>query len=190
METLNPYAAPKAEVSLQATEAEQIRRQHINQESSIKTFGWLYIIVGTLFVLTAGSAFVRVLMAYLSRGEFPEEVAPVVLLLPVFVLMVAVGLALRKLKRWATLVAGILALVSFVLGLVNLPQSVLGVVIAAYIAWLMLGRKGRKITSPEYQAIIKETPHVKRRTSIVVWVLLALIALMIGIGIFASIATP
>jgi hypothetical protein len=41
MEELNPYAAPKAEALTRISEAETIRRQHIGQESSIKTLGCL-----------------------------------------------------------------------------------------------------------------------------------------------------
>ena len=62
-------------------------------------------------------------------------------------------------------------------GLLGFP---IGTLINAYILYLFLSKKGRTIYSPEYQEVIAATPHVKYRTSIVVWILLALVVVLIA----------
>ena len=71
-----------------------------------------------------------------------------------------------------------------VVGLIGFP---IGTLISGYILYLLWGKKGRVIFSPEYQAVIAATPHVKYKTSIVVWILLGLVVVLILAGIGASV---
>jgi len=48
----------------------------------------------------------------------------------------------------------------------------IGTLIHGYILYLYWGTKGRKVFSPEYKQIIAGTPHVKYKTSIIIWILL------------------
>ena len=41
------------------------------------------------------------------------------------------------------------------------------------------------VFSPEYQAVIAQTPHIRYRTSKVVWILLGLVLLIIVFGLVA-----
>ena len=68
------------------------------------------------------------------------------------------------------------------LGLLGFP---IGTVINAYILYLFLSKKGRTIFSPEYQDVIAATPHVKYRTSIIVWIFLALVVLLLAVAVLA-----
>jgi hypothetical protein len=68
------------------------------------------------------------------------------------------------------------------IGLLGFP---LGTLINIYILVKILGQQGQFVLTPEYQRIIAATPHVKQKTSIVVWVLLILL-LVILIGIIAA----
>jgi hypothetical protein len=45
------------------------------------------------------------------------------------------------------------------------------------------------VFSDEYQAVIRQTPHIKYRTSIVVWICFGLLLLLLGAGILAAIFT-
>ena len=42
------------------------------------------------------------------------------------------------------------------------------------------------VFSDEYRAVIEQTPHIKYRTSIIVWIVLGLLLLLIAIGIFGA----
>jgi hypothetical protein len=54
-----------------------------------------------------------------------------------------------------------------------------------YILYLLFSKKGATVFSEEYQRVIAATPEIKYRTSIVIWILLALLLLLIGVGLLA-----
>jgi hypothetical protein len=165
-EALNPYAAPSARVEdLPAvSEAEAIRRAHISHEASIKAVGLLDYLAGAVLLFaaagTARSAPGALLLAALGIGLF------------------FAGWGVRALQSWGRIAGIVLA----ALGLLGFP---IGTVINGYILYLLLSKKGRTIFSPEYQEVIAATPHVKYRTSIVVWVFLLLLA---GLVVFAGVS--
>jgi hypothetical protein len=66
------------------------------------------------------------------------------------------------------------------LGLLGFP---IGTLVNAYILYLYLSKKGRTIFAPEYKDVIAATPHVKYRTSIVVWVFLALVVGLVVLAV-------
>ena len=67
------------------------------------------------------------------------------------------------------------------IGLLGFP---IGTLINGYILYLFLSKKGRTIFAPAYQDVIAATPHVKYRTSIVIWIFLAL---LVGLILFAAV---
>ena len=75
---------------------------------------------------------------------------------------------MRALRPWGRIVGCVLS----GLGLLGFP---IGTAINAYILYLFLSKKGRTVFAPEYQAVIAATPDVKYRTSILVWIFLALL---------------
>jgi len=83
-------------------------------------------------------------------------------------LMLIVARGVRKLLPWARTTASVLAGI----GLLGFP---LGTLINAYILYLLLSKKGKRIFEADYKAIIDATPHVKYRTSIVVWIVLGIL---------------
>jgi hypothetical protein len=91
-----------------------------------------------------------------------------------------VGTGLRRLKRWARIPVGILSGI----GLIGFP---LGTIINAYILYLVFGKKGVTVFSDEYRLVIEQTPHIKYKTSIVVWIFLGLVLLLIVAGLVAAI---
>ena len=175
---INPYAAPQSQVIPQSSQDEIIRREHINTEATIKSVGILYYL----------SAFGLVLYGLILTGaglSANREGSWMVLIIGVVLLALGIGqgwvaYGLRKLSGWARIPTIILASI----GLLAFP---VGTVINIYILIKVAGKQGQFVFTPEYQRIIAATPLVKRKTSIVVWVLLLLFVVVL-IGIIAAVS--
>jgi hypothetical protein len=164
----SPYAPPAArvdDVSASANpEAEAIRRAHINHEASIKSVGLLYYLSSVATIVGGvGSTF-----------GVGAQVGPLMAftLVAVGVGGLFAGYGVRALRPWGRIAGCILS----ALGLLGFP---IGTLINGYILYLFLSKKGRTIFAPEYQDIIAATPHVKYRTSIIVWIFLALVIALV-----------
>lgn len=177
--TVNPYSPPRAHVDdvAQATsEAEEIRQEHIKHEASIRSVGILYYLSGGLLCLVAialgGGSFA-------GRVQQPLLVGLAAFYLVIGVLLLFVARGVRSLQPWARTTAIVLAAI----GLLGFP---LGTLINGYILYLMLAKKGKRIFEDDYKDIIEATPHVKYRTSIVVWIVLGILVLAIlGLAVAA-----
>ncbi|MBN2578928.1 MAG: hypothetical protein JXB10_08050 [Pirellulales bacterium] len=181
----NPYAAPKTDVFSQPTapieeaDAEVIRRNHIAVEASIKSIGTLYfigsgsIIVGGiigLFAAFAENGPATIVRRIDTRG-FWVLFGFVCFYALLAALGIWVGIGLRRLKRSAWIAAGVFSS----LGLFAFP---VGTLINAYILSLLLRKKGQYVFTPEYKAIIQQTPHVKYRFSVLIWIFLILFIIL------------
>jgi hypothetical protein len=162
-QAVNPYAAPAAKVEDAGAnpEAEAIRQAHISHEASIKAVGFLYYLGAAIAVIFG----VGSLAGVASGGEAAGLGA---FMLAFGVAGFFVGWGVRGLRRWGQVVGCVMA----VFGLLGFP---VGTLINGYILYLFLSKKGRTIFSPEYQDVIAATPHVKYRTSILVWIFLAIV---------------
>ena len=167
----NPYAAPTApveDVSANA-QAEAIRKAHISHEASIKAVGLLYYLGGIGVTLAAAGGLI---------GARDASMGLTLLLIGLGVGQFFAGWGVRALRRWGAIVGCILSAI----GLIGFP---IGTVINGYILYLFLSKKGRTIFAPEYQDVIAATPHVKYRTSILVWIFLALLVALIAFAFLA-----
>ena len=176
MEELNPYAAPKAEALTRISEAETIRRQHIGQESSIKTLGCLYLLGG--FLILPG--IVLSLAQSNWRGGTSSDVLWHMAFISVGVAAIVIGFGLRRLKKWASIMAITLGFFLCAIYLFDLPSSTMGLIIQSAIILTLVSAKARKVVSAEYQQVIAETPHVRQRTSVAAWVLLGVLLLILA----------
>ncbi|HWH68961.1 MAG TPA: DUF4339 domain-containing protein [Candidatus Sulfotelmatobacter sp.] len=149
--------------------AEQIRKDHIKHEASIKSVGVLYFLGATILLLASVGMFVPS-----GKAEAPWMG---VLFLGLSAVQIWAGLGLRRLQPWARIPSGILSGV----GLLGFP---LGTLINGYILYLLFSKKGATVFSEGYKQVIAETPHIKYRTSIVIWILLGLVLLLISLGVF------
>ena len=166
----NPYQAPQVAhepppIPLESPQAyaEEIRRQHLGQETQIKSIGTLFYLGGICLIV-----------GYLgtTRSNSPEmRIGPALPVL-VTVLQFAVGYGLTHLKTWARVIALIFAF----LGLLAFP---VGTLICVIMIVLLLLKKNRMIFSPEYKEIIAATPHIKRKSSIIFKIALFLLAVII-----------
>lgn len=172
-----PVALQRLREGVASSDAEDIRNEHIKHEASVKSVGILYFI-GAFFLVFLGG---MMLIARPGPGGLEATVTGVVLI-GMAGFQFATGLALRRLKRWARIVAGIFSGI----GLLGFP---LGTIINGFILYLLFSKKGKTVFSPEYQEVIAQTPHIKYRTSIVVWIALGILVLLIlfaVVGIFVG----
>jgi hypothetical protein len=163
-----PIAVQKLSEGATTNEAEKVRQEHISHEASIKSVGFLYLLSSAIMVVSSVG-----LIAASTTVKSGEFLGTGVGFLVLAALLITVGIGLRKLKRWARIPAIIIS----VLGLFAIG---FGTLINGYILYLLACKKGVMVFSEEYQHIIAETPHIKYRTSIIVWILLAFVILALG----------
>ena len=109
-----------------------------------------------------------------SRGAVPVSViliGLVFLFLSIVQIVTAIGL--WRLQRWSRPGATILA----VFGLLVIP---IGTIVSLYAIYILLSPKGRVVFSDEYKQIIRETPHIKYKTSPLMWFLFVLLVILFG----------
>lgn len=160
---INPYAAPQSKTLQASNQDEVIRQEHIYTEATIKSVGMLYYLGTFILLIFALISFTTSSIEVTLRGPL---LGTVILVLAVGQGVTAYGL--RRLQNWARIPTIIFSCI----GLLVFP---LGTLINVYILTKVLGKQGRFVMTPEYQRIIAATPHVKRKSSILALLLLALL---------------
>ena len=165
-----PIALQRMREGVSNNVAEQIRKDHIKHEASVKSVGFLYFL-GAAFLILAG-------VGGLVTGDGVSMA--VGLVLACFgILQIWVAIGLRRLKSWARIPTAILSGI----GLLVFP---FGTIINGYILYLVLCQKGKTVFSDEYKLVIEQTPHIKYKTSIIVWIFVGILLLLIGFGLLAA----
>lgn len=185
----NPFASP-LEQSRPApetpSEAEVVRRQYLNHEASVQSMGLLFILGGAfgcvLAVIYGGGTFMAITQA---EGELllaGVAIAGVVFLLVggLSAWQLWTGWKLRQLDG----VARLSAIIISAIGLLGFP---IGTLIIAYFLYLAASSKGEYVLSKEYAEVRRATPHIRYKTSIVVWILLGLVLFLLGVGCLGAI---
>ena len=186
----NPYAPTAATIPDAGEGDEATRKKYLSHEASIKSIGVLYLLGAIFgFLFSVGylvMGFATIIMP--SRNPSEGSVVGIVLLalavfmggLSTFQFILARGL--RRLTPWCR-IAGI---VVSCLGLLGFP---IGTLISAYFLYLLGSQKGVYVFSPEYARVIAATPHIKYKTSIIVWIFLGILLFLIGVGVIGGIAS-
>jgi hypothetical protein len=180
MSAENLYEAPKApvaDVPQASFEAESLRKIHVSHEASIKSVGLLYLFGGLMLLFVGVVTTVALFAGSMESGPWVGLYG--FLLLALGVGYSWSGMGLRRLRTWARKPAAGFAC----LGLLAFPM---GTLINGYILWLFLSAKGRMVLSPEYAEIVRITPHIKHRTSIIVWILLVLLFVVLSVAAYSS----
>ncbi|KAA5540639.1 hypothetical protein FYK55_19790 [Roseiconus nitratireducens] len=174
---INPYA-PTAEVSESEgfeSDADAFRRRYLNHEASIQSVGSLYVLGGALFTLMFVVVAVSMLAAVVNGQLEGEAIAVLLIYGALGVVQLYAGLGLRKFRTGARSIVAIFS----ALGLLAFP---FGTLINGYILYLLLGRKGNVVFSPEYQEVRERTPHIKYKTPVVVKIFVVLLVLVVITG--------
>lgn len=181
---VNPYA-PTTDVSeiFGGNDDEQMRRQYLSHEASVRSLGVLYLIPAVLLlVLAIGMAVFGVISLF--TGRFDEDVIPLVGVGVGYGLLGALyfytGLGLRRLSKPARVIASIFS----ALGLLAIP---FGTLISAYFLYLLLSQKGKVVFSTEYKRVIEKTPHIKYKTSLLTKIVLGIFLFLILALIIAAV---
>jgi hypothetical protein len=152
----------------------QVRNQFLSHEASVQGVGALYLL-GGVFLTLGGAAATIAILARINEAP-PEGIAfglgIGVAYLAMGIFQSWVGIGLRKLNPPARIGGIVLSC----LGLLAIP---IGTLISGYFLYLLASSKGQYVFSPEYTRIRKATPHIVYKTSIWVWVVLALFILFI-----------
>lgn len=176
---INPYSPPSTNAAPPRAPASAgsmpntalVRHTHLNHEASIKAIGSLYFL--TAFA-SMGMVIRDVAAAVMgATGATAEMLITLAIAVPMSGLHVVVGVGLRRMRKWVKAPVGAIA----GLGLLNFP---FGTLINAYVLYLVFSRKGAMVLSEEYAEVVRQTPHIKYKTSIVVWVLLGLVVFVVA----------
>ena len=179
----NPYApaptvAPEVHVP---SDVESYRRAHLNHEASVKSVGFLYLL-GAFFMVPMG---LLIMVDPSVAGPQEPGNEGVHVLVGAFYLAMGigqglVGLGIRRLRPWAR----ILAILFSAFGLIGFPFVTL---ISIYFLYLFASRKGRTVFSESYQLVIEQTPDIKYKVSMIVWVMLGILVFVIALGVIGGI---
>ena len=135
--------------------------------------------IGGLFAMIGGAA-----GGAAAEGAAGGAVAGVGIVMGLIFLAFAglygwIGVMIRKLKRGSRIGVGIISGI----GVLGFP---IGTLINGYILYLFFSQKGNYILTPEYAEIVRQTPHIKHKTSIIIWIFVGLLVLLILGGMIAA----
>jgi hypothetical protein len=208
---VNPFEAPRASIGEGPRypgevrgDAESIRREYLGREANIKSIGHLYYL-GTFFGVLGTIGAILMATGALPTppnqqpGVDPAMQKAIMGAAALFYLVItglngAMGYGLTHFQvwaRWTAVVFTVLGLLAVLLyaGIFSFmisPYLGLGVLAVGggfngLILWLLVSKKAGMVFSEEYKEIIRQTPHVKLKTSIIVKIFLVLILLAIVI---------
>ena len=193
----NPYAPSGSsygdaplDSNFDLSQAELIRKSHLSHEANIQSFGCLYTFGGIMGILI-GIFYIGLGIFIMAGGENPQAgVNPMaagimttligVVFLAIAVAQLFAGRSMQTLNPSGK----ILAIVVAAIGAILLP--VCGTVISGYLLYLLVSAKGEMVFSSAYKEVMQATPHIRYRTSIIVWIFLFLLIGVILLGIIAA----
>ena len=201
----NPYApsgSSYGDASLDAnfdlSQAELIRKSHLSHEANIQGFGCLYTLGGILGILGAIS-YVGIGILVMAGGVVPKGLEFMVFgaggdrlvsgglttLVGVIFLAIAVAQLFAGRSMQTLNPSGkILAIVVAAIGMLQFPC---GTLISGYLLYLLVSAKGRTVFSSAYKEVMQATPHIRYRTSIIVWIFLFILIGVLLLGVLAAI---
>jgi len=192
----NPYApsgSSYSDASLYAhfdlSQSELIRKSHLSHEANIQSFGCLYTLGGIMGIL--GAIFYIGLGIFImagggnpQAGVNPMAAGIITALIGLVVLAIGVAQLFAGRSMQTLNPSGkILAIIISAIGLLGFPC---GTLISGYLLYLLLSAKGEMVFSSAYKEVMQATPHIRYRTSIIVWIFLFLLIGVILLGVVAA----
>ncbi len=191
--SMNPYAVSVTASNDSAPpsqglsgDAASVRNFHLAHESAIKGFGLLYAIGAGVYILFAIAAVIFSVFAFAAMNKDAGMAIGVVTLIYAAVyfaigsLVALVSSGLYKLSDVGKIGGAIFS----VLSLCGIP---IGTLLGAYMLYLLFSEKGNSIFTQRYRSIVKETPHIRTRIPVFVWIILACSGLLLVLGILLAV---
>jgi hypothetical protein len=198
--TGSAYGSGSLDSNVELSQAEIVRKSHLSHEANLQSFGCLYTLGGILGII--GSIFYVAMGVFILAGGLPAQPAnqnvPVpntnpaaaglvvallgLVFLAISVLQLLGGRAMQTLNPKGK----VLAIIISAIGLLGFPC---GTLLSTYLLYLLLSTKGEMVFSDRYKEIIQATPHIKYKTSIIVWIFLFLLIAVILMGIIAAVVS-
>ena len=217
--SVNPFEAPLAGIGERAlyqdiadNDAELIRREHLGRESNIKSLGhlsYLGAFFGALGTIGLGLMAVGVIPTDPNLQNGVDATSRKFLLggIAFFYLVLtalngAIGHGLTHLQPWARwtmvvftsiglLYVAAMSVVAFVANpIAGLLVLLVGGGFNGLIMYLLVSSKAGVVFSREYKEVIRKTPHVKQKMSIIVKIFVGLLVFVILLGVAALIFSP
>ena len=189
------YGNINPDTDVDMSQAELIRTSHLSHEANIQSLGCLYLL-GGIFGAISGVAYVAVGIGMLcnlipAMEDQPQMDATVAGVMQIGIGVVTLAMSFLQLyagRTMQTLNASgkIPAVIISVIGLLGFPC---GTMISAFALYLLLSSKGEMVYSPQYKEIVQATPHIRYKTSIIVWILLFILLGLIAFGIIAALVS-
>jgi hypothetical protein len=162
--------------------AEAVREELIFHEAIFKSIGSLYLSAGFLCVVALFTLLISESVGLPVKSIKMSTVESIVALSAFAAFGIFIGMFLRRLHP-AIRVAWI---ASSAAGMLHFP---LGTLINGYFLYVLFSDKGRRVFAPEYQEIIKQTPHVKYHPSIIVTIVFGLMFITLLLLFFRVLLT-
>jgi hypothetical protein len=156
--------------------AKNIRAENIGHEAAVRSVGVLYYLVAAMLIgLAAFVIFAPPLQKVLPASQMRTAGAGVAF---IGFLVYLLGNGLRRLRRWACIIAALGAASGLLALLYDPAKTGVSALLDAYILWVTMGEKGRYVTTAEYRAVIDETPDMKPGLGLLTWLLIAMVVLV------------
>ncbi|MFM7517944.1 MAG: hypothetical protein ACKO3V_13460 [Pirellula sp.] len=186
------YGNINPDTNVDMSQAELIRTSHLSHEANIQSLGCLYLL-GGIGGAISGVAYVAIGIGMLcnlipAMEDQPQMDATVAGVMQIGIGVVTLAMSFLQLyagRTMQTLNASgkIAAIIVSVFSLFGCPC------IGIFALYLLLSSKGEMIYSPQYKEIVQATPHIRYKTSIVVWILLFILLGLVAFGIIAALVS-
>ena len=168
--TQPPLPGVIEDATLTGSGGDAVRLEHLGREASMQALGLLHyllggaVLLGTIYALVTGSnSGLEIRPGFWGTIDLSVYSVSVIA-------MFAIGSGVRGLRRWAR----VAAIVVCSIGVLRLPTTL----ICPYFLYLLLSAKGKRVFAPDYAAIIAATAHLRYPRMVVVWTVLAVLAVV------------
>ncbi len=172
---IDPYAPPASRMeALPLSSAETVRRKYLQREACAKGLSFVFFGIAVALIMAAALVSLSLLSATAGMSATVLHVVAA-LVLAALVFRIALGLRRldRKVRLWLAPIAAILLLM--------IP---IGTMAAVWMFHQLLGRKASIIFSDDYRSLISQTGSMSARLSVINLLVIALLLLFAGAGIF------
>ncbi|MCO8120438.1 hypothetical protein NHH03_01720 [Stieleria sp. TO1_6] len=176
----NPYA-PSAHVSESdgtKSDAEAFRHQYLAHEAGIKSIGIFYFLAGAMMSFVSLAMLGQIAMVAQDGGVVWPLILGLIIFAAIAILLLYASWGIRRFEYPAKIIVTIFS----TLGLIGIP---LGTIINGYILYLLYSQIGQTVFSPQYQDVIRQTPHIRYKTSIIVKIFVGILLFVVTLGMIA-----